>query len=699
MQKIEKVHVIFKTHLDIGFTDLARNVVAQYMNQYIPKAIELAEQLAAEEGEAGFIWTTGSWLIYECLTNGTPAQQEQMEQAISKGYIAWHGLPFTTHTELLDAELFDYGLSLSRQLDARFGRQTVAAKMTDVPGHTRAIIPHMARSGIAYLHLGVNPASAVPSVPNIFRWRGSDSTEIIVNYAADYGDTLGIEGLNEIMVFAHTGDNCGPPAIESIRQQFAELAARYPGAIIEASTMDRFTQKLLAYREQLPVIEEEIGDTWIHGTASDPWKLAAYRALLRLRWQWLEQGRFDHGSREYATFSDQLLLVAEHTWGMDEKKFLSDFKHYLLEDFHAARRADIVAPDAIPDKYRYLGFFRMHGESEKLGKGGPIQTSYAVFESSWKEQRRYVASAIEALEPAKQSEALDALRELEPCAVIPGDAQPIRIGEEINLGMFEAAFAADGSICLLRDAAGKVWADEAHHLGNLTYETFGVENYHTWFEQYIQHIDKHYNWADSDFGKPGMENLRLQPVHHKHTAAVDSLVVAHTDEADTVYVRLWLPTVDAALSGAPAKCVIAYRFAKEAPRVDVALQWFDKPANRLPEALWLSFAPKVDNPNRWRLDKLGEHISPLDVVKGGNRNLHAVSSGVFYHGADGAVAIETLDAALVSPGEGRLLQHNHSFVDLGGGMHFLLYNNVWGTNFPMWYEENAKFRFSLTVCG
>jgi len=86
-------------------------------------------------------------------------------------------------------------------------------------------------------------------------------------------------------------------------------------------------------------------------------------------------------------------------------------------------------------------------------------------------------------------------------------------------------------------------------------------------------------------------------------------------------------------------------------------------------------------------------------VKGGNRNLHAVSRGVFYHGADGAVSIETLDAALVSPGEGRLLQHNHSFADLAGGMHFLLYNNVWGTNFPMWYEEDAKFRFSLTIGG
>jgi hypothetical protein len=28
-------------------------------------------------------------------------------------------------------------------------------------------------------------------------------------------------------------------------------------------------------------------------------------------------------------------------------------------------------------------------------------------------------------------------------------------------------------------------------------------------------------------------------------------------------------------------------------------------------------------------------------------------------------------------------------------MHFNLYNNVWGTNFAMWYDEDSRFRFSL----
>jgi len=42
-----------------------------------------------------------------------------------------------------------------------------------------------------------------------------------------------------------------------------------------------------------------------------------------------------------------------------------------------------------------------------------------------------------------------------------------------------------------------------------------------------------------------------------------------------------------------------------------------------------------------------------------------------------------------------LLNFTDEQSDLLGGIHFNLYNNVWGTNFPMWYEKDARFRFLL----
>jgi hypothetical protein len=65
---------------------------------------------------------------------------------------------------------------------------------------------------------------------------------------------------------------------------------------------------------------------------------------------------------------------------MDGKKFLSDFKNYAPEDFAAARAADLASAAAIPDKYRYPGFFQMHGMSGKLEADSTVQASYSRFE-------------------------------------------------------------------------------------------------------------------------------------------------------------------------------------------------------------------------------------------------------------------------------------------------------------------------------
>ena len=67
LDTIEKVHLIFKTHLDIGFTDLAENVINRYIDHFIPSALSLSEELRNNDFPERFVWTTGSWLIYEYL--------------------------------------------------------------------------------------------------------------------------------------------------------------------------------------------------------------------------------------------------------------------------------------------------------------------------------------------------------------------------------------------------------------------------------------------------------------------------------------------------------------------------------------------------------------------------------------------------------------------------------------------------------
>lgn len=129
---MKKVIVVSKTHLDLGFTDYAANIKKKYINDYIPGAIALAQKLNTG-GQKKFIWTTGSWILKEALEKGDELQRKKLKEALANGNIAPHAMPFTTHTELLDEDTLEYGLSIVDTLDRLRGRKTTAAKMTDVP--------------------------------------------------------------------------------------------------------------------------------------------------------------------------------------------------------------------------------------------------------------------------------------------------------------------------------------------------------------------------------------------------------------------------------------------------------------------------------------------------------------------------------------------------------------------------------------
>jgi len=85
----------------------------------------------------------------------------------------------------------------------------------------------------------------------------------------------------------------------------------------------------------------------------------------------------------------------------------------------------------------------------------------------------------------------------------------------------------------------------------------------------------------------------------------------------------------------------------------------------------------------------------LDVVRSGNRHMHALSKGFGYKDESGAFFVETLDAPLVTLGIKSPLPFSKSQPDLSAGIHCNLFNNAWGTNYIMWSGEDMRFRFVL----
>jgi hypothetical protein len=119
----------------------------------------------------------------------------------------------------------------------------------------------------------------------------------------------------------------------------------------------------------------------------------------------------------------------------------------------------------------------------------------------------------------------------------------------------------------------------------------------------------------------------------------------------------------------------------------------NKPAVRLPEAYWFSLFPK--DVEKILAEKTGEPIDVSDVVDGGSRQMHAIDRYIDVVCTKGSLRITSPDAPLVTVGSRDIFDYPENAPDLNGGIHFCLFNNLWGTNYSAWSEGTWTFRFKL----
>ncbi len=657
---VKRVLVMFKCHFDAGFIDTQAAVVHRYFKEYFPRAIDLANELR-QAGSYRYVWTTGSWLLYEYLEQASPAERTRMEKAISAGDIAWHALPFTWQTELMDPSMISGSIGLSKSLDRRFGKTTTGAKMTDVPGHTRGLNAPLAAQGVKFLDLGVNDASTPADLPPLFVWKNADGASLAVMYHHGYGGVVRVPDSDVAIAIVVRDDNAGPHTAEEIRATYTSLSRDYPNAQIIPTNLTEIANAVDAHRGSLPTVTGEIGDTWIHGVASDPLKLARYRELARLRQDWLADGQFEVGDATDIALLRSLLLEVEHTWGTDTKTWL-DFDHYVPGD---------LAP-MLDNK------------------------NYKVVQFSWEEKRKDLFTGINALPTSLRDQALTAVRDLETGAPpqMTHSGGPSATTEIETEHFVLAVDPKTGAIRrLLNKKTKREWASEDHPLALFSYQTLSQQDYSRFFANYVVSDE---DWAKKDFGKPNIERFGAES--REWLPSVTDLQVEENKNGHLLLARLEIKDAEAQHSGRasfPQMMYLELQLSQSQPVIHLNFSWFQKPATRLPEALWLSFHPIAQDPNGWSLEKSGELVSPTDVVRSGNRHMHALSKGFGYKDQSGTFFVDTLDSPLVALGPKSPLYFSNEQADLSGGIHCNLFNNAWGTNYIMWFGENMKFRFLL----
>lgn len=641
MEEIKKVIVIHKTHLDIGFTDFAQNVMDNYVMHFIPKAIETAAKINLEDSPKKFVWTVGSYLVQYYMEHADKEGIESLKKAISMGNVEWHCLPCTTHTELMSAEIFKYGLEIGKNLDCMFGKHHFAAKMTDVPGHTIAMVPYLVQYGVKYLHIGINAASRPVDVPELCIVKYGED-EIILNYAKDYGEACVFK--NIALEFAHTADNVGPPDEKAVHYEMKRLKQKYPNAEILSGSLEDFAQEVLPYKDELPVIIGEMGDTWIHGISTDPFKTAMIREMNRIAERWkLEQPQGVY-TKEYRKFMEYLLLLCEHTWGLDEKTYLCDHENW--------------------DKKEFLPF--------------SAQARAKKMEASWQEQREYLQYAKSMLPEHLKRELLFTERYLQPSQEVLCDRKVKE--RKFNVNGWSVCVEDDGSLKIL---CGNGCKYSNTLLGIFRYQIFSAKTVEQCYWNYNRNQKSEGEWAEPDFAKPGLGNAETAK-DELYSYQVEKVYI----NGNRIIIEIVTPLEAMTFYGSPRCAQIIYTFERE--QIYISLKWFGKEKNRMPEAIFFGY--QFDSYQKMKICKLGKMIDPLKIVDGGNKKLHAVEKvqGEKFE-------IYPFHSPLLSVGGMHLYDTEDEFGDLNNGLFFLLYNNRWNTNFPLWYSQNAAFEFKVRI--
>ena len=387
------MHVVQSCHLDVGFADTCTGILNRYFDSFFAEAVATAASLDAEGGDARLSFMTFPYLVslyMDCpplpgLHCPTAAAKVKVQAALQSGVIWLAGFPHSGEPETFDAETLAAAVRFSRNVSLAYGAKPSAAySQRDVPGITRAAVPIFARNGIRIISVGANgmneapiPLGAADTAP-VFRWRVGGSEVYVLFHRGGYGG----DGLSDCHYAAGEalcpdwkGDNSGPRKPEDIKQQWAKIKREFPNATtIRTATFDDFLPALERANASgsLPVITGEVGDTWIHGMQSDPFKTRAMRAMMRLRSACVAapDAQCDASGKAFADFTRLIMKNGEHTWGKDVKSYLGkDSASYMT----AWTNAQLAA--ARRDK-----------------------ANFKDMEASWHEQRLWgITAAVEAL--------------------------------------------------------------------------------------------------------------------------------------------------------------------------------------------------------------------------------------------------------------------------------------------------------------
>ncbi len=732
--RTENVIVVFKTHFDIGYTDLAGSVVHKYQTTMIEDALKVIDQTSKLPADQHFTWTLPAWPMQQILSGCSPEVKERVIKALKEKYLAVHALPFTIETEASDPEILARSFQSSSDMSMEYGLKLPQdAKMTDVPEHSWILPTILANAGIKFLHLGCNAASQSPVVPDLFWWEGPDGSRVLTMYSWKYYGTDVVPPENwpykTWIAIIHTNDNTGAPTPEVVDQVISKIRKLNPNAKVVLGRMSDFYDLIIRENASIPVAKKDMPDSWIHGYMSMPEEVGISRRVMKDMFT-LEKlntelnmwkGKNDDISPVMKKAVENSLLFDEHTFGLAMSHGSSGYWCY-GDQFRKLKAEGIYDQielswnekgNRIRDTWRSVKPL-LNDKLKELGNSVNISEDHIIVYNPLPWNRSGVvtlqvlsnlfgkSNAVKDAESGKvtmisnygnvirfEAEDIPAMgyRSFIPVQV---DTQGTGLTVNKSLNQIEnkylritVDYKRGGISSVLDKTTGREMVKKSsdYVFGGYIYERFSRENTESYVKDYIK---GGWDWAPAELGRPNLTDDKYCQVH--------PVPYSMEFESDAVKVSAILQFRKD--QNNPHDYTLIYSLYQNQPYLEVEWGITGKSPDPWPEGGWISFPFNIEKP-QFRVGRLGAIVDPCnDYVKNSNLDYCFINSGITVTGDDrkgyGITSPEVPAVSLDRPG---LWKFSRDFTPEKPNVFFNLYNNQWSTNFTEWIEGSWSARF------
>ena len=753
-----KIIFAFKQHFDIGYTDTVEEVTGHFRTTLLDKALQIFDQNKDEPESRQFAWTVPGWPAFDSIgPRQTPERREKILNAIRKKRIAVHALPFTFHTASLELEDLVRSMTFASRVHRQAGLKELPrdAKMTDVLSHAWAIPTLLKHAGVDMMHIGCNSANKEPDVPVLFWWEGPDGSRVLTMYGmGGYGSSLTPPETwpyNAWLSLMHTGDNAGPPSGAGVAVMVKKALQEMPDADIKLGRMSDFYDALMEEDPDIPVVRGDMPDTWIQGVMSMPLETKLARKIRPMA------GFLQAVNTHLAAWNvrvpdlrqtlenayEQSVLYGEHTWGWATEFFGQRFEQEWQRVYAAKKYKYKMAERTWVEHGDYMRRTQsliepeMENHLKSLAEGAGVEGKRVIVYNALPWQRdgvveiaagppsagttADVAGTLRGFKDLTTDEIVPVERHGETlrfiCRNVPSSGYKSYVPEssidrEITAQNGDSDLQMDRKNSTIENHFFRITLDpDFTSISSIVDKTTGRELVDRSAEYPFGYLYERFNKRAVTRYCRAYLTTGAQWARKNNARAVELMPKKETEyilappRGATLELKKTAVSVKAEMSAkadkrVPHDVTITVTLFRELPHIDIEWRILNKQLEPWPEAGWLSLPFLIHKPD-FSLGRLGSIVDPArDVVRGTNRDVYCLNSGVNITSPDGhGVGVCALDSPLVSLERPGLYRYSPDFVPAKPIVFVNTYNNCWGTNFQVWTDCSWSSRVRLWTVG